>query len=220
MGKNCLLRWICWIFIFGIAMGLAEAAVVLYLRMIYYPGGFEFPLKLIADQEIIIEVYREMATIFLLLSFSALAGKSPFERFSCFIMSFGIWDIFYYVWLKVLLDWPATIFDWDILFLIPVPWIGPVMAPVSVSLLLILSGIIIAVQYNKGRNMRFTLLSNILALTGSMVILYSFMYDTGATLNQQMPEPYRYELLFIGEFLLIAGFAVSFRDMVKRNLSV
>ena len=201
-------------------MGLAEAAVVLYLRMIYYPGGFEFPLKLIADQEIIIEVYREMATIFLLLSFSALAGKSPFERFSCFIMSFGIWDIFYYVWLKVLLDWPATIFDWDILFLIPVPWIGPVMAPVSVSLLLILSGIIIAVQYNKGRNMRFTLLSNILALTGSMVILYSFMYDTGATLNQQMPEPYRYELLFIGEFLLIAGFAVSFRDMVKRNLSV
>jgi hypothetical protein len=196
-------------------MGFAEAAVVVYLRMIYYPGGFEFPLKFIADQDIIIEVYREMATIFMLLSFSALAGKSPFERFSCFIMSFGIWDIFYYVWLKVLLDWPATLFDWDILFLIPVPWIGPVIAPVSVSLLLILSGIIIATQFNNGRNMRFSLFSIILALTGSMVILYSFMYDTGVTLQQQMPEPYRYELLVIGEILLIAAFSVSYREMVR-----
>jgi len=217
MQKNGLLRWISWIFIFGIAMGFAEAAVVVYLRMIYYPGGFEFPLKLIADQDIIIEVYREMATIFMLLSFSALVGKSPFERFSCFIMSFGIWDIFYYVWLKVLLDWPATLFDWDILFLIPVPWIGPVIAPVSVSMLLILSGIIIATQFNNGRNMRFSLFSIILALTGSMVILYSFMYDTGATLQQQMPEPYRYELLVIGELLLIAAFSVSYREMVKRK---
>ena len=217
MKKNCLVSWICWIFIFGAAMGLAEAAVVVYLRMIYYPGGFEFPLKFIADQEIIIEVYREMATIFMLLSFSVLAGKSPSERFSCFIISFGIWDIFYYIWLKVLLDWPATLFDWDILFLIPVPWIGPVIAPVSVSLLLILSGIIIAAQYKKGRNMRFTLFSIILALTGSMVILYSFMYDTGATLQQQIPEPYRYELLVIGELLLIAGFTVSYREMLKRK---
>ena len=217
MKNNGLLRWIFWIFIFGAAMGFAEAVVVLYLRMIYYPGGFEFPLKFIADQEIIIEVYREMATIFMLLSFSVLAGKSPSERFSCFIISFGIWDIFYYIWLKVLLDWPASLLDWDILFLIPVPWIGPVIAPVTVSLLLILSGIIIAVLYKKDRNMRFTLFSNILAFTGSMVILYSFMYDTGATLQQHMPMPYRYELLIIGELILIAAFSVSYREMVKRK---
>jgi hypothetical protein len=217
MKNNGFLRWVFWIFIFGAAMGFAEAAVVVYLRKIYYPGGFEFPLKFIADQEIIVEVYREVATIFMLLAFSAIAGKSPHERFSCFIMSFGIWDIFYYVWLKLLLGWPGTLFDWDILFLIPVPWIGPVIAPVSVSLLLILSGIIIAAQYKKGRNMRFTLFSNILALTGSMVILYSFMYDTGATLQQQMPMLYRYELLVVGELLLISAFTVSFREMVKRK---
>jgi hypothetical protein len=65
--------------------------------------------------------------------------------------------------------------------------------------------------------MRFSLFSIILALTGSMVILYSFMYDTGATQQQQMPEPYRYELLVIGELLLIAGFTVSCREMVKRK---
>lgn len=216
MKNKGLFRWIYWIFIFSVAMGFAEAAVVVYLRMIYYPEGFAFPLKVLAEQEIIVEVYREIATLFILVAFSALAGRTVRERFSCFIASFGIWDIFYYLWLKILLDWPSTLFDWDILFLIPIPWIGPVIAPITVSLLMILCGIIIFTLHQHGRGMRFTGFSVVLAISGSIVILYSFMHDTEATLHQQMPLPYRYELLLLGGLLYIAAFVASYREMNNR----
>ena len=47
---------------FGIAMGLLEAIVAVYLRMLYYPEGFHFPLKLFSTQVYGIEVLRELAT--------------------------------------------------------------------------------------------------------------------------------------------------------------
>jgi hypothetical protein len=55
-------------------------------------------------------------------------------------LAFGVWDIFYYVFLKVLTGWPHSLMDWDILFLLPLPWWGPVIAPVSIAVLMILWG--------------------------------------------------------------------------------
>ena len=118
MSNDNLNLKIFWITIFGIAMGFAEAAVVVYLRAIYYPEGFSFPLKILTDYKIMIEVLREIATLFMLLSVAFFAGRKFWERFAYFILPFGIWDIFYYIWLKVLIDWPSSMFDWDILFLI------------------------------------------------------------------------------------------------------
>jgi hypothetical protein len=196
-------------------MGFVEAAVVVYLRRIYYPGGFAFPLKPLTDSLIGIEVLRETATIFMLLSIAVLAGKRIWERFAYFLFCFGVWDIFYYVWLKVLLDWPSTIFDWDILFLMPMPWIGPVIAPVTISMLMILLGLFIIYSFYKGYDFRPTLISRILTLIGSGFIVFSFMRDTGATLHQQLPQPYLYGFLFIGEFLYTAAFIISYVKTVK-----
>ena len=199
-------------------MAFAESAVVVYLRAIYYPEGFSFPMKAFTDYKILVEVLREAATLFMLASVAYLAGKRFWERFAYFIISFGIWDIFYYVWLKVLLDWPSSMFDWDVLFLIPLPWIGPVIAPVSIAILMIVFGLCIVWSFQEDEDIRPNLASYILASAGVIIVLYSFMYDTGATLNQQMPRPYRYDLLIIGDILFIAAFVVSYikrRDMAR-----
>ncbi len=214
MNKNRLSHKILWLAVFGTAMAFVESAVVVYLRAIFYPEGFKVPLKTITDYKIIIEVFREIATIFMLLSVAFLSGKARWERFACFMLSFGIWDIFYYIWLKALINWPASIFDWDILFLIPLPWISPVIAPVSVSLLMIVFSILIASSIQKGRDFKPALISGILALSGIVLILYSFMHDINATLHQQIPKPYRYELLVIGEILFVAAFLSAY---VKRR---
>ena len=210
MNKNGLSHKILWLAVFGIAMAFVESAVVVYLRAIFYPEGFKVPLKTITDYKIIIEVFREIATIFMLLSVAFLSGKARWERFAYFMLSFGIWDIFYYIWLKALINWPASIFDWDILFLIPLPWISPVIAPVSVSLLMIVFSILIASSIQKGCDFKPALISGILALSGIVLILYSFMHDINATLHQQIPKPYRYELLVIGDILFVAAFLTAY----------
>ena len=91
-----------WITLFGIAMGLLEGAVVVYLRELYYPEGFGFPLKLMSNQVALTELFREAATLIMLMSIGALAGRTRIERFAFFIYSFAVWDIFYYVFLKLL----------------------------------------------------------------------------------------------------------------------
>ena len=137
MKKETLNRvWI--VTFFAIAMGYLEAIVVAYLRALYYPNGFNFPLANLVQSEILlIEWVREFATIVMLVTVAMLAGKKFFERSAYFIFAFAVWDIFYYVFLKVILDWPASLFTWDVLFLIPWPWVGPVITPVLCSLLMI-----------------------------------------------------------------------------------
>jgi hypothetical protein len=215
MRENTFVRKIICITVFSISMAFVESAVVVYLRSLYYPKGFSFPLKLITDTLIGVEVLREVATIFMLLSVSALTGRKFWERFAYFIFCFGMWDIFYYVWLKVLLDWPVSIFDWDILFLIPIPWIGPVIAPVTISVLMIIIGIFIIRLFHEGYDFKPPTNSRIFFLIGTGTILYSFMKDTGATLHQQQPLPYLYELLIIGELLYIIAFAISYKRGVN-----
>jgi|Deesub1362A_J573_1020465.scaffolds.fasta_scaffold02012_7 hypothetical protein len=214
---STLTKKILWLTVFGIAMGYLEAAVVVYLRAIYYPEGFSFPLKAMKDYKIIVELVRELSTILMLLAVAMLAGRKGWERFAHFVFIFGVWDIVYYIALKLTLDWPSTIFDWDILFLIPLPWIGPVIAPVLISILFIISGICISWLINRGYEFKTTGLSYILVLVGVALILYSFMHDTGATLHQQPPRPYRYGLFIPGFILLIGAFVHSVKRTMARE---
>jgi len=136
--------------VFSISMALVEAGIVIYLRALYYPEGFSFPLKIITTRHLIFELARETATILMLISVSALIGKSFWEKFAYFLILFGFWDIFYYIWLKIAIGWPLSLLDWDILFLIPLPWIGPVIAPVTIAIMMILAGLFILFLFKKG----------------------------------------------------------------------
>ena len=163
--------------VFAVAMGFLEASVVVYLREIVYPGGFSFPLKLMTWHVLTTEYLREIATIVMLVSVSLLSGRNAPERVAFFLYSFGIWDIFYYLWLKVLLGWPPSVFTWDILFLIPVIWVAPVIAPVICSITMI--GIAGCIMYANYRGFRFSLRVShwITASAGVFLIFVTFVWD-------------------------------------------
>jgi hypothetical protein len=164
--------------IFATAMAWVESAVVFYLRthidriVPYQPD----PLPLIGDLGPV-ELVRELATLVMLFSVGWLAGTTWRTRLGYMVLAFGIWDIFYYVFLKMMCDWPKSLADWDILFLIPLPWWGPVGAPVSIALLMVLWGTL-ASQIERSDPVR---LSNwgvwILCFMGMALALYVFMAD-------------------------------------------
>ena len=211
IGRASSVHALAWTAIFAIAFALVEAAVVVYLRAIYYPEGFSMPLVTMADGHVALELGRELATLVMLLSVAWLAGRQAWERFGLFCTAFGVWDIFYYVSLKLLLDWPTGLLDWDVLFLIPVPWIGPVFAPVLVSCVMIVCGAMIFLRVRAGVPFHPPLISWIAAAAGILVLLYSFTHDTEATLRHGMPAPYRPELLFIALFLFATAFGQALR---------
>ncbi len=207
-------RLIC-ISLFAVAMGYFEAVVVVYLRELFYPDGFTFPLEIMSERLIVIEVFREASTIVMLITGAALAAKKFWEWFGWFIILFGIWDIFYYIFLKATLDWPSSVYEWDVLFLIPMPWIGPVIAPVLVAVLMTAIGISITLLFHRGYDFKPTLLSWILSLAATASILFSFVRDTDAGFRQQIPEPYRYELLIAGLILYSAAYLHSHAKVKK-----
>ena len=122
-------------------MAWVEAACVYYLRAMVdrlepYQAN-PLPMHGVLGQ---VELVREAATLVMLLAVGGIAGRTRHTRLGYTAIAFGIWDIFYYVFLKMIYDWPKSLFDWDILFLIPLPWWGPVIAPVSIALLMIVMG--------------------------------------------------------------------------------
>jgi hypothetical protein len=204
-----------WLAVFSAAFAFVESSVVVYLRALYYPGGFAFPLRLMAPEHIAVELAREAATLVMLAGAGVLAGRTAWERFAHFLVAFGVWDIMFYVWLKIVLGWPATLFDWDILFLLPLPWIGPVIAPVCISALMTSIGVAIILRLQANRVFRPGRDSWMLALAGSAVLLWSFMRDTEAGLRGGIPAPYAYEMLVIGLILYVVGFVAACRPRTQ-----
>ncbi len=165
-----------WINIFSIAMAFLESAVVVYLREIYYPNGFVFPLQPIEFNIALTEILREFATILMLIAAGFFAGKTKAERFAWFLYCFAIWDIFYYVFLKLLLDWPTSLLTWDVLFLIPITWVGPVIAPIIVSITMILLATIL-IKFNQQKGAYLDKAEWGLLVIGSCVVVFSFILD-------------------------------------------
>ena len=160
--------------IFAIAMGFLESAVVVYLRAIVYPAGFAFPLKEIPGTLGLTEILREAATVVMLLAIAWISVPGMLRRFAVFIYAFAVWDIFYYVFLYALLGWPPSLFTWDILFLIPVPWTGPVLAPVINSLTMILLAFLILRFKGHREDFRLNSTEWTLLILGSVVTIFVY----------------------------------------------
>jgi len=169
---------------FGIAMGLLEAIVVVYLRELYFPDGFRFPLRFLPERMLRMEMLRELATIVMLSALAMVAARKAVLRFAVFLLSFGVWDIFYYVFLKILLDWPQSFFTWDVLFLIPLTWLGPVLAPVICALLMIGLGLsFILLDRNYGP-VRADKIAWLLMASGAALVVLSFVRDYAGIIIQ------------------------------------
>ncbi|MDA3953848.1 MAG: hypothetical protein PF485_09385 [Bacteroidales bacterium] len=167
-----------WVSVFAVTMGIFEGSVVVYLRALYYPEGFNFPLAPIDNQIAITELIRELASLFMLLSVGIVAGKNFSQRFAWFIYSFAIWDIIYYVFLYLILGWPESLLTWDILFLLPIIWTGPVIAPVLLSILMIILAMIIY-HFNFKYNYKVKILRKewLALILGSITVFISFIWD-------------------------------------------
>ncbi|HEY9171496.1 MAG TPA: hypothetical protein VI136_04345 [Verrucomicrobiae bacterium] len=163
---------------YAAAMAWVESAVVYYLRthidriVPYQPD----PLPIIGGLGPV-ELVRELATLIMLFTVGVLAGRTWRVRIGYMVLAFGVWDMGYYVFLRIMCGWPQSLLDWDILFLLPLPWWGPVLAPVLIALLMILWGTL-ASQFERPR---LPVLSNwhvwFLNFTGVALALYVFMAD-------------------------------------------
>jgi len=206
---------LAWVAVFSIAFAFVEASVVIYLRALYYPGGFAFPLKLIPAGYLRVEIAREAATVIMLAALGVIAGWRPWERFGFFLFAFGVWDLAFYAWLLAAAGWPGSLFDWDILFLIPLPWIAPVIAPVAIALLMVIAGAVTVLRTAGEKRFHPGPLSWGLGVLGTSLILYSFMADTEAAAGGAVPAPYHYGLLVAGLMAFIAGFVFACRPPLR-----
>jgi len=181
----------------SIAFGYLEGAVVIYLREIFYPNGFAFPLTPIPHRLYIVELLREAATLLLLLGVALLSSRRPIRRFAAFAFCFGVWDIVFYLTLKFALGWPASILEWDILFLIPVPWVGPVLAPVLVSFALIAGALWVLLHREEVPICPRARDWAVEALAGAL-ILASFFRELPRLAVNDAPRSYPWWLLALG----------------------
>jgi hypothetical protein len=161
------------------AMAWVEAAVVYYLRtMVHRIEPYQpEPLPLIGSLGYA-ELVREFATLVMLLTVGVLAGRNWRSRLAYSAVAFGVWDIAYYLWLVPLTSWPRSFGDWDILFLIPLPWWGPVWAPTSIAALMILFGTAVAIHDSAERPLWPGKASFCTAAAGVVLALYVFMSDS------------------------------------------
>jgi hypothetical protein len=211
------LKRFCVVVIFGIAFAYFEAAVVVYLRTIFHPQGFAFPLEGFGisplwKQLLLTEVGREAAALILILTAAWLIGQNIHQRFAYLLTIFAVWDIFYYIWLKILINWPGSIMDWDILFLIPVTWAAPVLAPVLVSLILLLFAIIILYRCSCGAPLKVTLIDWLGFFLAALVVVVSFCIAGRHVTEPNFQSHFYWPLFGVGN---IAALVVFLKCLLK-----
>ncbi len=222
------------IVLFGVSFGYVEAAVVVYLRAVCAPIREQafadkehnemVPCLRLADLQaagpghvylLRVELGRELATLVMLAAAGAVMASSVPQWLAGFMIAFGVWDIFYYVCLKLLVDWPRSLRTWDVLFLLPVPWVGPVVAPVIVSLSMIAAGVAILGCESAGRPISFRWFHWAALVAGGLLIIAACCWDWRNTLAGGWPNPFHWPLFAAGE--AVGG--IGFLDALRRGVS-
>jgi hypothetical protein len=223
-----LQRTVFGLFLFGISFGYIEAAVVIYLRALYEPlrqsltpgraPGDLFPLvdrgRMVAEAPetarlLNVEVIREAATIVMLAAAAMLVAGERSLWLPAFSIAFGVWDLSFYLFLKLWIHWPASLLTWDLLFLLPVPWAAPVLAPVIVSMTIAGCGLTalwrpVVIQSRHWIGL----------ILGGALLMLSFTWDFRYFLEGNPPRPFAWWLFLTGELLSLGTFL---RAVFSRN---
>jgi len=157
----------------------------------------------------------------MLLCIGWIAGETFQSRVGFTFITFGLWDIFYYVWLRIFIGWPQSILEPDLLFLIPLPWWGPVLAPVLIALLMVIGGIFAVIKVEKNGPLHIDAWSWVCLITGVLILLYTFMADAlialpadASTLSSLKPSQFNWPVYFLGFSLSVIAL---WRMMVGRS---
>jgi len=197
--------------IFAFTMGFFEAAAVVYLRRLWMLGEFDPATMSLSNRLVLTEVLRETASLGMIAVVACLAGRRGIDRLAHAALIFGIWDILYYLFLHVLIGWPASPFDWDILFLIPRPWVGPVLAPFLVSAALVTGGLIVVLRESSGRPVAPGALSWAGAIVGGAIVVGSFLAPEVPRSATDSSSGFSWAIFLTGIAIAMAGFAHSLR---------
>jgi len=217
-------RWLV-VMAFVASMAWVEAAVVAYLRILidrtepYQPD----PLPLVGGLGGT-ELIREAATLLMLLAIGILAGKTWRSRLGFAAAAFGAWDLLYYGFLRVITGWPNSLLDWDVLFLLPLPWWGPVAAPAAIAVLMLAGGTLFALDDSRAGSYSSGRFSWALALGGAALALYCFMADAMAAagegtlaIRRSLPVEFQWPVFLIAWALLSAPVVHMTRDLSLRR---
>jgi hypothetical protein len=227
-----LLKKLPAVIMWAVAFAFVEAAVVEYLRALYYPlhkGGFLFPLMTASQiqamgdehwRRLLIEVGRELCTLIMLAGVGAMAGRNRREAWAHFMIAFGVWDIFFYLWLKVFLNWPAGVMTWDLLFLVPVPWVSPVLAPVLISLTMIGAGVVILWFERRGCPLIVSWADWALMTGGGFTVIVAFCWDYRNIMQGGMPNPFLWPLFLLGLGVGLGTFVAAWRRRPRESNNV
>jgi len=219
--------WI-WVVVFGIAFAWVESAVVVYLREIYFDGAFRFPIVVnweggrhVLDTLMKVEFGRELATIVMLVAVGWAAGRTAWQKFCFFMIAFGIWDIFYYLWLWVMIRWPASVMTWDLLFFIPLPWVGPVITPVLIALAMVAAGSLIIYYESKGCRFPWRWYDWAIEMGCGLIMVVSFCWDWKNIMRlpdgqpySGIPNPFAWWLYLPAYLLAVVYFGARLRKWV------
>jgi len=229
-------RRILAILLFGVAFGYLEAAVVSYLRALhepvrqrYYPGRAPselFPL-LTLDQTrsaapeqirvIAIEVGREAATLIMLAALALAVSENLGQWAAAFAVAFGTWDLAFYAGLKLLLDWPASLLTWDVLFLIPVPWAAPVLAPSLVSAAMIGGGLWHFRREAAGEPVHIGARQWAGLVAGAVILIVSFTLDYRNLLAGGVPHAFAWGVFGVGLGVGVVSYSYAARVRRRRD---
>lgn len=200
-------------------MAWFEAALVVYLRTALQPDNVVeiFPLRLMPMSLWRIELGRELSTLVMLAAVALLAERPATRRLAVFLYLFGLWDLFYYVWLEVMIGWPQSWLEWDVLFLIPWVWLGPWVCPASISVVFVTWGARVLLSSASPRFGRWGLAS---FLAGALVVLVSFLEPAGRVLLERgvnaldgyVPGEFWWPVCATGVALMIVGLPWSRTD--------
>ena len=219
-------RWLV-VVLYSAAMAYVEAAVVLYLRtMVNRLDPYQPPPVDLSEGLLHAEMVREATTLIMLFAVGWLAGRTWRSRLGYTLVAFGVWDILYYVFLVPLSGWPRSLLDWDILFLLPLPWWGPVLAPVSIAALMVVGGTVVCLFDRPERALWPGPWARGLSLVGVALALYVFMADSiralggGAeAVRQVLPTRFNWPVFVVAVLLLAAPIVDLCRQQWDRRLT-
>lgn len=216
-----IIKTFLWISVYAIAMAFLEAVVVAYIRELLHLSDLRADL----DPYTTIEAWREAVTIVMLVAVGWLTGRKSIDRLAYGMFAFGLWDIWYYVWLKVLVNWPKTLLDWDTLFLIPFPWRGPVLSAALIACLICVVAALTVYQVNRQGMPKITSLQASVMLCGAFLALYVFMEGAihvwirgGTNWYLIQPEVFNWTL-FLVALILIAVPSLMATWPTKKEIS-
>jgi hypothetical protein len=211
------------LWLFALAFGLIEASAVLYLREIYvrdaslsgtgYFPNLQATLVSLPGRLVALEMAREVGTLVVLSAVAWLAGRRRADRIGAFLVAFGVWDLVYYAVLRLVSGWPGSISTWDILFLIPYPWVAPVWAPVAVATFFVLAGS--HLFWDSERERRYHRADVGMLASAVFITLAAFLLGTKAAIAHQVPEHFPALLFWSGVALGVGWFVRAERRVVR-----